>query len=98
MGSIRLGGRSTSCLILLFTNYGRAGPYQGQLRLALAKAAPGMAVLDLMADAPAFQARPAAYLLAALAPEFPVGSVCLGVVDPGVGTDRPAVALCANGR
>lgn len=85
-------------MIVLFTVYGRSSPYQGQLHLALARAAPGVPVVDLMADAPAFAPKPAAYLLAALASEFPDRSVCLAVVDPGVGTDRPAVALRADGR
>ena len=44
------------------------------------------------------QPRLAAYLLAALAVEFPKGSVFLCVVDPGVGGDRLPVVLEADGR
>jgi S-adenosylmethionine hydrolase len=56
-------------------------------------------VIDLMHDAPAYDPRAAAYLLAALAPECPRGSVLMCVVDPGVGTDerKPAVVR-ADGR
>jgi len=55
-------------------------------------------VIDLMHDAPVHDPRASAYLLAALAAEIPEGSVCCAVVDPGVGTDRPAVAVEADGR
>ena len=41
---------------------------------------------------------PAAHLLAALAPEYPRGSVFLSVVDPGVGGKRDAIVVRAAGR
>jgi len=85
-------------MIVLFTDYGVNGPYTGQLRRVLAEAAPGVPVIDLLADAPRFQPQASAYLLAAYAWEFPVGSVFLAVVDPGVGTDRAAAAVLADGR
>jgi S-adenosylmethionine hydrolase len=68
------------------------------MHAVLAQQAAGLPVIDLMHDAPAHDPRAAAYLLAALAAEFPVGSVCCAVVDPGVGTARPAVVLQADGR
>jgi len=85
-------------VIFLFTDFGREGPYVGQMHAVLARQAPHVPVIDLMHDAPAHDPRAAAYLLAALAAEFPVGSVCCAVVDPGVGTARPPVVLDADGR
>jgi len=85
-------------MIFLFTDFGREGPYVGQMHAVLARQAPHVPVIDLMHDAPAHDPRAAAYLLAALAPDFPVGSICCAVVDPGVGTARPAVVLDADGR
>src|SRR3546814_4875745 len=84
--------------ILLFTDFGLAGPYVGQVKAVLAEAAPDAPVIDLMHDAPAHAPRPSAYLLAALASDMPADAVCLAVVDPGVGSDRPAVVLAADGR
>lgn len=79
--------------VCLFTDFGAAGPYVGQMKIALHKAQPGLTVFDLMADAPAFDPRSAAYLLAALLPYTPEDAVILGVVDPGVGGPRhPMVA------
>jgi hypothetical protein len=81
-------------MILLFTDFGQSGPYLGQMRLSIERHAPGVPVVDLISDLPAFNARASAYLLAALNSEIPPGSVLLGVVDPGVGTDsRQAVVM-----
>ena len=39
-----------------------------------------------------------AFVLEAAAPDFPPGTVHLAVVDPGVGTDRRALAVSARGQ
>lgn len=70
----------------------------GQMKAVLHREAPGIPTVDLFANAPAFEPKLSAYLLAAYAPEFDVGSVFLCVVDPGVGTVRGAVALDADGQ
>ncbi|MCH9000354.1 MAG: SAM-dependent chlorinase/fluorinase [Proteobacteria bacterium] len=85
-------------MIVLFTDFGPSGPYLGQMKAVLARAAPGVAVIDLLSDAPAFDPRSSAYLLAAYAPEFPAGTVFLCVVDPGVGGARAPLAVSAAGR
>jgi S-adenosylmethionine hydrolase len=85
-------------MIHIFTDYGLEGPYAGQMRAVLARAAPGVPVVDLMHDAPARDPRRAAYLLAALATGLGEGCVCLAVVDPGVGGERPPVIVSAGGR
>lgn len=85
-------------MIVLFTDFGVAGPYVGQLRAVLARQAPATPVIELFSDAPACDPKAAAYLLAAYIGEFPVGTVFLGVVDPGVGGRRKAGVLFAGGR
>jgi S-adenosyl-L-methionine hydrolase (adenosine-forming) len=85
-------------MIVLFTDYGWTDPYVGQLKAVLARQAPSAIVIDLLHDAPDFNAHAGAHLLAALVPEFPVGSVFVCVVDPGVGGPRGAVAIEADGR
>lgn len=86
-------------MLALFTDFGAAGPYVGQMKAAIHRECPGATVIDLLADAPAHNPRAAAYLLAALAPEFPAATVFLGVVDPGVGDPlrRPA-AVSVDGQ
>jgi hypothetical protein len=85
-------------MIVLFTDFGLSGPYLGQVKAVLHDRAPGIAIVDLFADAPVGNPKAAAYLLAAYAAWFPAGTVFLCVVDPGVGGDRPAVILEADGR
>lgn len=85
-------------MIVMFTDFSLQGPYVGQLQGVLKKHAPEIPVISLMHDAPAFNPRASAYLLAALVEPFPAGAVFLCVVDPGVGSQRRAVALKADGR
>ncbi len=85
-------------MIVLFTDFGLEGPYTGQMKAVLYARAPGVPVVDLFADAPSGDVKASAYLLAAYAAWFPEGAVFLSVVDPGVGGDRPAVVVEADGR
>src|SRR5580698_11362872 len=85
-------------MIVLFTDFGLAGPYTGQVTAVLHQGAPGVPIIPLFADAPPEQPKPAAYLLAAYGAWFPPGTVLLCVVDPGVGGARRAVVAEADGR
>lgn len=85
-------------LVALFTDFGGDGLYVGQVRAVLARLAPGVPVVDLVSNAPAFNPRASAYLLAALAGAMPAGTLFLGVVDPGVGSDRGALTVRAGSR
>jgi S-adenosyl-L-methionine hydrolase (adenosine-forming) len=85
-------------MIVLCTDFGLEGPYTGQVKAVLARAAPAMPVVDLFADLPPFRPQLAAYLLAAYGEFFMAGDVILAVVDPGVGGARAALAFEADGR
>ena len=85
-------------MILLFTDFGWSGPYVGQMHTVLRSTLPQMPIIELMHDAPAFNAKASAYLLAAMADHWPVGAVVIAVVDPGVGSDRRPLAVHAGGR
>ncbi|MBI2959672.1 MAG: SAM-dependent chlorinase/fluorinase [Betaproteobacteria bacterium] len=84
--------------IVLFTDFGGADPYVGQVKAALLECAPGVEIIDLLHDVPAFSVRSGAHLLDSLKSFFPAGSTFLAVVDPGVGGARDALALDADGR
>ena len=73
-----------------------AGPYTGQMKAVLYRDAPGIPVVDLLADAPSARPQPAAYLLAAYAAWFDPGTVFLCVVDPGVGGSRAPLIVRAD--
>ena len=85
-------------MIFLFTDFGAADIYVGQVKAVLQQHAPKVLVIDLLHDAPAFNVKAGAHLLAALAARLPAKSVTLAVVDPGVGGSREPVAVLADGR
>ena len=84
-------------MIVLFTDFGMEGPYLGQMQAVLHQQAPGIPMVSLFSDLPPFDIQAAAYLLPAYISGFAPGSVFLCVVDPGVGSDRPAVVVRADG-
>jgi len=85
-------------MIVLFTDFGVHDPYAGQVKARLSVEAPGQLVVDLLHQAPDFNAHAGAHLLAAFAAGFPPGSVFLAVVDPGVGTARAGAVVSAGGH
>ena len=82
--------------ILLFTDFGADDLYVGQVEAMLDRHAPGVRVIDLLHEAPPFNVRASAHLLAALAQGLPRGHVFVGVVDPGVGSGRRGLAAEAG--
>lgn len=99
------GGKAHHCsgVVILYTDFGYYGPYVGQLKSRLFSATerfscPPPLVVDLMHDAPAFDPRRSAYLLAPCIPYLPTSSVLLAVVDPGVGTERSGLAIKLKDR
>ena len=84
--------------IALFTDFGAASPYLGQVRLLLAQTLPDFPVIDLISDLTPFRPDLAAYLLPALVRDMPQHTIYLGIVDPGVGGERLAIALECGGN
>jgi S-adenosylmethionine hydrolase len=84
--------------VFLFTDFGSADLYVGQVRAAILRHAPDVTIIDLLHEAPAFNIKAGAHLLAALAAQLPAGIIVVAVVDPGVGGQRQPVALHADQR
>ncbi|MCD2451722.1 SAM-dependent chlorinase/fluorinase [Methylicorpusculum oleiharenae] len=82
----------------LFTDFGPAGPYLGQMESVLRQSAPHLPVINLVSDAPSANPFASSYLLAALRSSFPENTIFLTVVDPGVGGTRRPVVLFAEGQ
>jgi len=85
-------------VIALFTDFGIQGPYLGQVRAAVSKVSGSVSVVDLFPDLPAFRIHAAACLIPAYSQFLADDTVCLCVVDPGVGSDRRGLAVHAAGR
>ncbi len=79
--------------VFLFTDFGTGSLYVGQLHARLAAAKPAVPWIDLCHDLAPCAPRAAAYLLEALFPYLPESGILVGVVDPGVGTDRTPILV-----
>jgi hypothetical protein len=84
---------SLPSLITLTTDFGLADGYVGIMKGVIQGICPGAVVVDLSHDIPPQDVRGAAFLLHTAHPYFPPGTVHVAVVDPGVGTERRAIAL-----
>ncbi len=85
-------------LITLTTDFGLSDPYVGVMKGVILARYPTARLVDLTHQIPAFQPVLAGFWLARVWPHFPAGTVHLAVVDPGVGTARGMVLLCAAGQ
>jgi len=86
-------------MLALFTDFGADDIYVGQVRVALLRhAAAGTPIIDVLHTAPNYDSLAGSHLLAALAQWYPPDCVFLAVVDPGVGSERDAVVLQADGQ
>lgn len=84
--------------ITLLTDFGTADGYVAEMKGVLTTLAPGVPLLDLTHDVPPQDVAFARLTLARYWRRFPVGTVHLVIVDPGVGTSREAIAVESEGR
>lgn len=94
-----------SRLVTLLTDFGTTDPWVAEVKGALhsawaryPEADPHPVVTDLGHDLPRGDVAAAAWFLERVAATYPPGTVHLAVVDPGVGSARPAVACSASGQ
>jgi S-adenosylmethionine hydrolase len=88
----------TSPRITLLTDFGTADGYVGAVKGVLAARAPGAPVDDVSHDVPRGDVQSAAHALRRYWRLYPEGTVHVAVVDPGVGSERRALACEADGR
>lgn len=79
-------------LVVLLSDFGTS-EYAGVMRGVLARYPKALRWCDLTHHVPPQAVRAGAWILLTSYAFFPEGSVFLAVVDPGVGTDRQAVAV-----
>ena len=85
-------------IVTLLTDYGHDDEFVGVCHGVIRMAFPAAHIVDLSHGVARHDVRGGALVLRNALPYLPVG-VHVGVVDPGVGTDRRALALrCADGR
>jgi S-adenosylmethionine hydrolase len=84
--------------ITLLTDFGSRDGFVAAVKGVLATLAPRAVVDDVAHDLPAGDVLAAARALARYWRRYPEGTVHVVVVDPGVGTERAALACAAAGR
>jgi S-adenosylmethionine hydrolase len=85
-------------IITLLTDFGTADGYVAEMKGVLMSQAPGIQVVDLSHDIPPHGIDAARLAVARYWRRFPAGTIHLVVVDPGVGSDRQAIAVSSEGR
>ena len=85
-------------LITLLTDFGGRDGYVAAMKGVIETVAPGTRIRDAAHELPAQDVRSAGWVLHQYWKTFPAGTIHVAVVDPGVGTERQALILCADGR
>jgi S-adenosylmethionine hydrolase len=79
--------------VALLTDFGISGPYVGAMKAVILGIKPDAAIIDITHQIGPQGIEEGAFLLSQVTPYLPPGTVCVAVVDPGVGTERPALAV-----
>ncbi len=85
-------------VITLLSDFGTRDGYVGAMKGVLLSRCPAARLIDLSHEIEPGEIASGAWVLAQAAPHFPEGSVHLAVVDPGVGSERRALACEIDGR
>jgi S-adenosylmethionine hydrolase len=79
--------------IAILTDFGTNDTYAGVMKAVILKIQPDAQIIDLTHAIPRGDIRAGAFELWRVAAYLPPGCIILGVVDPGVGTERQPIAL-----
>jgi S-adenosylmethionine hydrolase len=89
---------TTRPIITLLSDFGTRDPYVAAMKGVILSIQPEAVLVDLTQEVPPQDIVAGAFLLAGAAPYFPPRTIHLAVVDPGVGTQRRALAARARGQ
>jgi S-adenosylmethionine hydrolase len=85
-------------LVTLLTDFGTSDGYVGEMKGVIISGVPEAEIIDVAHDLSAQDVESARLALARYWRRFPAGTVHVVVVDPGVGTDRAAIAVASAER
>lgn len=84
--------------VTILTDFGTRDGYTAAMKGVIASIASGVVIDDVAHDIPPGDVRMAAWALSRYWNRYPSGTVHVVVVDPGVGTERRALAASLDGR
>lgn len=85
-------------VITLLTDFGTADSYVAEMKAVLLSRAPNTTIVDISHQVSPGDIRAGQYLLGRAWKHFPPGTIHLAIVDPGVGTERRAIAAESGGH
>lgn len=83
--------------ICFLSDYGLGDDFVGLCKGVILRIAPGATIIDLSHEVPGFSVEAGAEILEHATRYMPEDTVYLAIVDPGVGTERRALALSTTG-
>jgi hypothetical protein len=92
------GTKARSGIVTMLTDFGTSDHFVGVMKGVIATIAPGVQVVDITHEIGPQRVKEARWVLGQSWRWFPKGTVHLAVVDPGVGTERRAIAVEAAGH
>jgi S-adenosyl-L-methionine hydrolase (adenosine-forming) len=98
MGASRKRSLMNNSIITLTTDFGTDSPYVAQMKGVILSINPAVSLVDITHAVPPQDVAQGALALMDATPRFPLGSIHVCVVDPGVGTERKIVCAEIGGR
>jgi S-adenosylmethionine hydrolase len=95
---MRMDTKEMNSLVALLTDFSQRDSYVGVIKGVVLSLAPRATLVDVSHSVPPQDVLTGAWMLHIAWRYFPEGSIFLCVVDPGVGSERRAVAFQAAGR
>jgi len=80
-------------IISLTTDFGLRDPYVAEMKAVILRICAEARIVDISHEISKYDVRMGAFALACAAPYFPEGTFHVGVVDPGVGTERQPIII-----
>ena len=85
-------------VITLLTDFGTADYFAGAVKGAILSVNPRAVIVDITHEIPPQDIEAGAFTLLAAYKTFLAGTIHVGVVDPGVGSERRPIIVSANGQ
>jgi S-adenosylmethionine hydrolase len=83
----------TVSIITLLSDFGLKDPYVAEMKAIILSIHPQTHIVDITHQIEKFSIRMGAFVLASATPHFPLGTIHVAVVDPGVGTKRRPIIV-----
>ena len=80
-------------MITLTTDFGLRGPYVGEMKAAMLRVNPDARLVDVTHSVTRHSVIEGSFVMEQMVKYAPRGTVHVGVIDPGVGTERRAVVI-----